>query len=157
MHNAGLLLSLQCTHDVVSFKIMTCPFRWLFTASGQGGGAQQHSLKVLGWTSNGTLVENSRCTTNETTTDLFCNFTDSKVLIVNCDTNVALQNIKFQICLCDSAMTVEYTLTNGTVIKRKCNQCPIPVRIGRLLLENDFDVYLDGNNITRIAVLVSVL
>ena len=127
----------------------------MFTASGQGGGAQQRSLKNLGRMSNGTLVENSRCTTNDTTTDLFCNFTDSIELIVNRDTNVTLQKVKFQICLCDSAMTVAYTLTNGTVVTRKCNQCPVPVRIDRLLLENDFDVHKDGDNITRIAVSVS--
>ena len=75
---------------------------------------------------------------------------------MNCDTGVALQKVKFQICLCDSAMTVAYTLTNGTMITRKCNQCPVPMLIDRLLLENDFDVYLDGSGITRIAVLVSV-
>ena len=127
----------------------------MFTASGQGGGAQAHSLKVLGQRSNSTLVENSQCTTNNTTTDLFCNFTDSEELIVNYNTNVTLQKVKFQICLCDSAMTVEYTLTNGTMITHKCNQCPVPVRIDRLLLENDFNVHKDGDNITRITVLVS--
>ena len=76
---------------------------------------------------------------------------------MNCDTRVALQKVKFQICLCDSAMTVEYTLTDGTMVTRKCNQCPVPVLTDRLLLENIFDVYLDGSGITRIAVLVSVL
>jgi hypothetical protein len=65
--------------------------------------------------------------------------------------------VKFQICLCDSAITVEYTLTNGTVIARECNQCPVSVQIDRLWLENDFNVYMDDFNITRILVLVSTV
>ncbi len=128
---------------------------FIFVASAQGGGAQARSLLDLGRTSNGTFVERSQCTTNNTSTDLFCNFTNSEELIVNRDTGVALQKVKFQICLCDSAMAFKYTLTNGTVVAHKCSQCPVPVQIDRLSLKNNFNVYKDEYNITRIAVLVS--
>ncbi len=115
------------------------------------------SLQRLGRTANSSLVDSSRCTTNETSTDLFCNFTNSTELIVNDDTGVALQEVKLQICLCDSAMAFEYTLTNGTVVAHNCSQCPVPVQIDQLSLENNFNVYVDDFDITRIAVLVSTV
>ena len=123
----------------------------------QGGEPQAHSLLYLGKTSNRILVETSQCTTKSTPTDLFCPFTNSDELIVNPDTGVALQEVMFQICLCNSAMTFKYTLTNGIEAAYPCNQCPIQVLIDYLSLANDFTVFKDDFNITSIAVLVSVL
>ena len=77
--------------------------------------------------------------------------------MVNPGTHAALREVEFQICLCDSAMTVKYTLTNHTEITRRCNQCPVEVLIDHLRLSNGFNVSKDGNNVTRIGVLVCSL
>ena len=143
--------------STIIFSMILDNKRKLFNcaASAQGGGPQARSLQRLGTTSNSNLVETSQCTTNSTPTNLFCPFTNSEELIVNNDTGVALQDVKFQICLCNSAMTFKYTLTNGTEIAHPCNQCPVQVPIDHLLLANDFTVFKDNFTVTHIAVLVS--
>ena len=117
---------------------------------------------LLGNTSNSSLVNNSQCTTrnlttnSETSTSLYCPFvTDSEQLIVDLNTRVALRGIQFLICLCDSAMTVKYTLTSNTEpIQRQCNQCPVEIQIGRLQLLNNFSVFNVNDGVTQIGVLV---
>ena len=110
------------------------------------------SLERLGRTSNNTLVQS--CTTNDTSTNLFCNFTGSKELVISPD-GVALQEVMFQICLCDSAMRLKYTLSDDSAHAIPCSQCPANKFVfTHLQIENDFNVYKDENNVTRIHVLV---
>ena len=125
----------------------------------QKGGLQQTALESFGQDGgNPTYVDVDSCTTKNTSTNLTCYLMD---LVVDPATRVSLHTVNFTICLCGSAISVIYTLSNGTTVtSHSCQQCPFVVQIGQLQLYHNVEVFIindsAGKNTTTIRLSVSV-
>ena len=126
------------------------------TVFSQKGGPQGEALFLLGNRSNSNFINRTTCSTHGTATTLNCSFLDTPQLITNQSTGEALGSVEFRICLCDSAMTVKYYLTNNETHNSSCQQCPTLLVIGGLSLYHGYNVSIDDGNVTNIAVLVSL-
>ena len=132
-----------------------CSYIFFFFAAvtvlAQNTHIQQDTLTAFGSGGNSSYVD-LPCTVEEST-----NLTSTCSLMnLNSSTNgttIQITSIELVICLCGSAITVSYNLSDGSVISRFCQQCPFEVEIDRLRFYHNVSVSVNESGDTTIIML----